>query len=1034
MKVRTSNTIFIFLFVLIVNCGTQVSSQVVINEIMSANLSSLQDEFWVDKQVCPVGDCNWWFEQMGENTWDGDYPDWIEIYNRGGTSINLDGYGLSDNREVPYKWTFPSVPVEAGGRLVVFASGRNITDPEPGNLMHTNFKIDSDGETIILSDATGNIADQFDLVAIPPDFSRGRLPDGASSWVIFENPTPQSANGGTLFSAFTDVVTTSHEAGFYPSSISVSLSTTSDKAEIRYTLDGTEPDFTSNIYSSPLDITVTSVLKAKAYVSGSSASKVLTRSFIIGHTYSLPVISLSTDPENFWDNDIGIYVHGTYPVEHDRIANYWQNWERPVTIEFFEADGTLGFTSPAGVKILGWGSRVNDRKSLSLFFRGRYGESQLEYPLFDDFPITKFKSLVLRAAGGDWQSTLIRDIFASDLVKDKNIDHQRYKPAILYINGEYWGIHNIREKLNEDYLNTHYAIDKDRVDIISRYWRKSYPIVIEGNDTDYLKMESYVADHDMNEDEAYDYIKAMVDIDNFVDYIVPEIYYANYDWPGNNIKCWKPKTTNSKWRWLFYDIDFALDSHSWAKNNHTHNTLEHVTNPDGTGWPNTRLTTLLIREMMEGDEFRNAFVNRMADQMNSRFIADTSIGHLHEIQTIMAPEMQEHIDRWGSYGSSMRSVSEWNGNVSVIENFLQNRNPYVRNHIRDYFSLIGWGNFTMNISGEGKIKINSIIPSNYPWTGQYLVDISITLTALPQPGYRFTGWTGVSAPSSSTRVTLLISDISSVRANFEPAESSIPPIVINEINYNSTDEVNAGDWVELYNPNATSVDISGWTFRDGDDLHEFILPSNTIVPPDAYLVLTEDSSKFEEAFPAVNNYIGELGFGFSTAGETLRLYDTLGDIVDSLSYSSLPPWLPQANGFGPSLSLHDASSDNSLPASWGYSLAYGTPGSENDTYTYVYITGIAPDIANKSNGIQLGQNYPNPFTENTNISYYLPRAVEMTIAVFDIEGRAVDVIVSGEQTAGSHLLQYNAEHLPHGIYYYRLQAENTVLAKRMVKL
>lgn len=999
---------------------------------MSANLSSLQDEFWVDKQTCPVENCDWWFENMGEETWDGDYPDWIELYNAGATTINLNGYGLSDNVNLPRKWIFPSVNIGPGERLVVFASGKNITNPEPGNLFHTNFKIDSDGETILLTGPEGNITDQYSLGAIPPDFSSGRQTDGDTIWVIFENPTPRSANGGILFTGYTDEITSSHEAGFHSTPISVTLNTSSAGAQIRYTLDGSDPDQSSDIYSSPLSISSTSVLKARTYLAGSTASKTLIKTFIIGDSYSMPVVSLSTDPDNFWDNDIGIYVHGSYPVNHERVANYWQNWERPVTLEYFKEDGSPGFVMPAGVKILGWGSRANERKSLSVFFRDKYGKSWLKYPLFNDLQFSEYKAIVLRAAGNDWQSTIIRDVFASDLIRDKNTDLQRYKPAIVYINGEYWGIHNIREKLNEDYLNSHYGIDKSRVDIISRYWRTPNPVVIEGSDTAYLEMENYVVNNNMNEDEAYDYIKAIVDIDNFVDYLVPEIFYANYDWPGNNIKCWKPRTANSKWRWLFYDIDYAMASHP-SLNNYTHNTLDHATQPGGTGWPNTDVTTLLIREIFEGNNFRNLFVNRMADYMNSRFLPDTAVDHLNRIQNIMEPEMQEHINRWGSYGSTMNSVSEWNGNVDIVASFLQNRIPSVKNHILNYFNLTTWNDIILSVEGEGFIRINSIIPINYPWAGQYVKDIPVTLIALPKVGHRFTGWTGVSSASNSTQITIRLSEVSSVTAHFEITGSTVPLIVINEVNYNSPDLVFADDWIELYNPNAESVDLSGWIFKDSDDLNEFIIPEGTIISADSYLVLCNDSADFKEVFPAVTNYTGEFIFGLSSMGETLRLYHSSGVLVDSVNYHPSSPWPTQANGFGPTLSLLDASSDNAVASNWGYSLAYGTPGASNENYTYISTPSLRGSIAYNS-GIRLDQNYPNPFIESTTIAFHLERTADISLAVYDLQGHLIDALTEGHYAAGSYHINYNTSHLSQGIYYCMLKSQDATLVMRMIRL
>jgi hypothetical protein len=1032
MIIRKVIAIRVLLSAQLLWCLFRVNGQVLINEIMPANISGLHDEFSVDKQTCPVEDCTWWFDQMGEKTWDGDYPDWIELYNSGGSPVDLQGYGLSDNPDLPYKWTFPSVTVGAGENLLVFASGKSIKNPEPGNLMHAGFKIDNRGETIILTDAGGNRIDEYNPGEVPPGFSAGRLPDGNINRVIFETPTPLTPNGGIVFNGYTDVITASHNAGFYPSPVAVTLSATTPGAQIRYTTDGSEPVVSSTLYSAPVTISQSAVLKCRAFVSGGIASKVVTSSYIVNETYSLPVVSLSTAPGNLWDNDSGIYVHGTYPVNHERIANYWQDWERPVTIEFFEADGSRGFSIPAGVKILGWGSRSNARKSLSVFFRDKYGEGKLNYPVFENFPVTEFKSLVLRAAGGDWQSTLIRDVFATDLIKDKNIDHQRFRPAILYINGEYWGIHNIREKINEDYLDTHYRIDKDRVDMISRYWRNSGPVVIEGSDSAYLVMENYVAANDMNEDEAFDYIKSIVDIDNFTDYLVPEIYYANYDWPGNNIKCWKPRTANSTWRWLLYDIDYAMGSHP-SQNPYTHNTLAHATQENGTGWPNPPLTTLLIREMLEGEKLRNIFINRMADYMNSRFIPDTAIEHLNSIRTILVPEVQEHIDRWGSYAGTMNSVTGWNNNIDQIETFLENRNPEIKDHITDYFNTGGWDDLSLNIAGQGKIKINSIIPADYPWTGQYVTNIPVTVTALPEPGYRFEGWSGVPANSSSAKLTLTVSEISSLTANFVLSDSDIPVIVINEINYNSSVIVDAGDWIELYNPNASPVDISGWVFKDSDDAHAFILPENTILQADGYLVICQDSSDFEEAFPTVNNYLGEFPFSLSSQGETLRLFTSTGVLADAVTYQPASPWSAQANGYGPTLSLIEPLLDNELPSNWGYSIAYGTPGTTNDNFTYLSVPEVTDPSPMAEQTALLEQNFPNPFAEITIIGYFIPKSGWVSLAVFDLQGREVAIIENGHRDAGHHQVSFNASALPHGIYYYQLKTESEQLMKRMIR-
>ncbi len=1022
----------VFVLITLFQYTSLAVAQIVINEIMPANISSIQDEFDVDKQTCPVEDCDWWFEQMGQATCDGNYPDWIELYNISDNSINLSGYGLSDNPDEPLKWTFPSITIGAKKRLVVFASGKDIKNPAPLNYMHTNFKIDNDGETLLLTNPSGTIIDQVAMEAVPPDFSCGRKTDGNQSWVVFQHPTPNSPNQGIIFKGFTEQVNSSDKAGFYDSALSVSLSSTSSTAQIRYTTDGSTPDKNSSIYVSSIDISGTTVLKARSYSGDTIKSEVMTATYLIHNQFSMPVVSISTDPKNLWSKETGIYVHGNYPEYHERVANYWQDWERPVTIEFFEVNGNREFTINAGTKILGWGSRANARKSLSIFFRDKYGESRLTYPIFDHLPFNTYKSLVLRSAGGDWQGTLIRDVFASDLVADKNLDYQKFRPAIVYINGEYWGIHNIREKLNEDYLDSHYTLDKDNVDMISRYWRSSKPIVIEGTDAAYLEMENYLSEKDMNTYEAYDYAKYVIDLDNLTDYLTTEIYYANYDWPGNNIKCWKPHTAGSKWRWLLYDVDYTMNSHQ-SQNDYTHNTLVHATTTDGAGWPNTPITTLLIRKILESNEFRNTFVNRMADYMNTRFIADTAIARLQGFKDMYAPEIQEHIDKWGPYGSTLTSVNQWNNNISDIESFFENRSPYVKNHILEFFNLDSWSNFSMNASGKGKIKINSIIPDSYPWTGQYVNEIPVILTALPDSGYKFIGWTGPTAIENNPHLTVSISEIPSITANFT-ASSANPSIIINEVNYNSNNTLNAGDWIELYNPYSYDVDLSGWKFKDSDVLHEFIFSTGTQIAADSYLVICADSSDFEEAFPTVNNYIGTFNFGLGSDVEVLLLYNADDNLIDSISYSSSSPWPTQPNGFGPTLSFIETCTDNSYPNNWGYSVGYGTPGAKNHVNFYNSKVNIEEYISHTDSDIILDQNYPNPFSSVTYIPLYLTHADKVTLSVIDVQGKEVDHIFSGYMSNGNHVIEYRADHLPHGLYYYKLENSKQVITKKMVKL
>ncbi|HSR17978.1 MAG TPA: CotH kinase family protein, partial [Ignavibacteriaceae bacterium] len=587
MRLKTKLLSVISLLAVLVSEDYGQKSKPVINEIVSSNVTGIPDEYEADLQNCPVPDCEQWYKDLGESVYDGEYPDWIEIYNPGNSKIDLTGYGLSDNPSDPYKWVFPNVSIDPGGFVFVFASGKNKYE----TYLHSNFKIDRLGEPIILTDNNGVACDEFPAAEIPVDMSMGRFPDSDTNIVIFVEPTPNSSNNSTIFPGYTDQVNFSHSGGFYSGGISLSLSSDNQPAEIRYTEDGSEPTLNSNLYSNPLQINHTKVIRARAFNNGIISSIINTKTFFINESFTMPVVSLSTNPENLWDEDIGICVPGRNANEAGRVANYWNDWERPVHVEFYEQDGMKGFSIDAGIQIFGWGTRANAQKSFSIMIRDRYGFPELNYRLFPDNAIDKFTSFVLRAGGSDWNKLFFRDAFAQCLVAEYNHDLQDFRPAIVFINGEYWGIQNIREKLNEDYLESHWGINKDNVDIISRYWRRSYPVVIEGDDFAFLEMENFLAINNMKVAANYEYAKSVIDMDNLLDYLTAQIYFANYDWPGNNNKIWREKVPNAKWRWFMYDMDwtFGYDGSS----SYSFNTLKHATNSFGSGWPNPAFTTLI---------------------------------------------------------------------------------------------------------------------------------------------------------------------------------------------------------------------------------------------------------------------------------------------------------------------------------------------------------------------------------------------------------------------------------------------------------
>ncbi|MGK0185429.1 MAG: hypothetical protein ACI9R3_001207 [Verrucomicrobiales bacterium] len=901
-----------------------------INEIVSSNVTGLPDEYEFDLQNCPVPSCPGWYRALGESALDGEYPDWIEIYNPGGVAVSLTGYGLSDSESQPMKWTFPEdVNLEPDGHLVVFASGKDKRE----TYLHTNFKISRAGETVVLSSPEGAPVDSIATEEIPIDFSYGRDAVEQNVWKVFSTPTPAEPNATTPFPGFTNTVTTSVAAGFHGAPVTVELQAAIAGDVIRYTLDGSVPGVGADMYAALVDVATTSVLRARSFNGSEVSSPVLTQTFLIDETVTMPVVSLSTDPDNLWDDDIGIYTPGPNAREGDRVANYWNDWERPVHVELFEPDGSGGFSVDAGIKILGWGSRSNGQKSFAIHLRDKYGAKQLDYPLFPGLEIGSFDAFVLRAAGGDSRSngTFFRDPLASSLVEHGNVDKQAFRPAILFINGEYWGIQNIREKMNEDFLASHHPVDRDNVDMIQRYWRRRHPVIVEGDSDAFLALETFLDSEDMAAPGTYEVVQQTVDIDNFIDYMVTQIFCANYDWPGNNNKNWRPRAEEGKWRWLMYDLDYTFNSDS--NNTFSHNTIRHATTSTGTGWPNPSWTILIPDKLLEIPEVQHRFANRFADLLNTDLLPERTTAKLDGMKERYKPEMDRHIARWRRNGG-ITSVSTWDRNIETVRRFLERRPDRVFSHLRSFFRFSGTGTLTVESEPEngGSVRLNSIKLDSFPWQGTYFEGVPVELQPLPAPGYRFAGWGGVENGEGHMLTTALPEDQEiTVKAMFEPDPGALNAVIINEINYHALASADSGDWVELFNGWNVPVDLDGWEFRDNDESHYFRIPVGTVVEPGEYLVLCGDKDLFQTQYPNVTQCIGDFPFGLGNSGDTLRLFDFTGNEVDTVSYQDSAPWPVEPDGSGATLSLRGAASDNATAASWAASVSgAGSPGMEND--------------------------------------------------------------------------------------------------------
>jgi len=987
------------LFLFFLASESLLPQSVHINEVMASNKSTILDPDYAA------------------------YSDWIELYNDWYSPVNLKNYSITDDLSFPQKFIINvDFIIPPKGFRILWADDRN-------SGVHTNFKLSATGQQLALFDSSQTLVDSLSFGKQVSDISFGRFPDGDQNRYQFSPASPGSENLFTDIYNKVPVPGISHQSGFYPLPIAVTVSFPDYVDEVKYTLDGSDPNDTSQVFPSQLKIDSTSVLRIRAFKQGFVPSDISTYSYFINEPTTLPVFSIATDPANFFSDTAGIYVEGTKGIiaRCSKVpANWNMDWERPIELEFFEKDHSSAFKISAGVKIYGGCSRIYPMKSLAFYFRNEYGTPKLLYKMFPDIFVNSFDNIILRSGGQDWWRTMFREPMAQTLIRQgMNVDIQAYRPSLLFINGEYWGIHNVREKLDDHYLQSHFGVSADSIDLIeiSKNAAANY-----GDATAYNYMITFFSNKNIALASNYEYVKSFMDIDEYLDYEIAQIYSANGDWPGSNTKLWRKRSASSKWRWMVYDLDFTFGGN--AEGQYYTNTLEQATATNGPDWPNPPWATLILRKLLENNEFKNEFIQRFAVHMNTTYELTHVLSVIDSMAATIANEIPRHKIRWVK---SITMGKDWNVNVEVMRTFAAKRGENMRTFIAQKFGLAGVTPFTVkrNNPSWGKIFAHGIELQNNDSTNIFFKNIPLKLKAASLPGYRFVKWEGIT-DTTAPEIIVIPKDSASITALFEPEDLKVTTVVINEINYNSSSSFDTGDWIELYNPVQNSVSLSGWTFKDYNE-NTFQLPDNSSLDGNNYLVLCRDTVKFAYFYPTIKNAIGNFPFGLNSQAETIRLLNASGNFIDSISFSSTGEWDSLANGTGRTLSLKNPQLDNSLPQSWKASEMYGTPGRMNDVFTK--IEDKSPSV---SFHFTLYQNYPNPFNPESIIRYRLASDAKVTLKVFDILGNEICLLVDKQQAAGEYNVSFSATRngisLPSGVYFYQLRAGASVLTKKMLLL
>jgi hypothetical protein len=892
-----------------------------------------------------------------------------------------------------------------------------------GRKLHTNFKIKGEGETLVLSKPDSSVIDSVSRVEMMANLSYGRKPDGTKSWFYFAVPSPGSPNSSRGFSLMIiDTVLFSAKGGYYPGGLKLQLSSTQHSDSIYFTLDGSEPTSLSTRYTGPISVSGSKVIRARSLKSDRLPGGISTNTYVTKR-HKLPVVCISTDPRNLWDYYTGIYVLGPNASTTSPYfgANFWQNWEKKAHMELYDTLGNKQIDQDIGIKIFGAYSRARPQKSLALYARSEYGKGSFDYKVFKDKPIEKFEALVLRNGGNDWGQAMMRDGLTSTLVRDMDIDRQAFQPAVIYLNGEYWGIQDIREKINSNYLAENHFVDPDNVNLLV-----SNATIIEGSNTGYNQINAFLNINTLESSQNYLQVKNKIDINNYFQYQLSQIYIDNRDWPGNNIKYWNTNDPGSLWRWIMYDTDFGFGYKGSTA--YSYNTLDWALVPDAASGSNRPWATLLFRRMVSNTGFRNEFVNQYADRINRNFSPERVTFVIDSIIRVYQPEMGDHLTRWNLTNDKLLS------SYSVVKSFAVNRPEFARSHLRTKFGLGEPLQIKVEINqpGLGTVKVNSIIPYNFPFTGIYFKDLPIKLTAIPSPGYRFVRWEMGSITSQSVTMDYNMASPASFRAVFEAARLTDIKIVINEINYKSSPSRDTKDWIELHNAGKATVNLRNWVLSDGGPESGFIIPSDYILAPGMYVVVCRDLAAFRIFSPKITNSIGDMNIGLSSSGDEINLYDGDGNLVDFVHYNVDMPWPVVTDNSGQSIELTDLFSDNNAGKNWKLTIPGGTPGAVNLTATEFEST------SSQSGGIRLSA-YPSPFRDYSTILIEAKAAGRYRVEVYSTQGKLLNTLFNQSIESGNFYVDWNGDTsdgvpVPEGVYIIRLTGNNQFINTRVIRL
>jgi hypothetical protein len=617
-------------------------------------------------------------------------------------------------------------------RLVSHGNVPPMFEPvDPHNYLHTNFKISSSGETVYLYSPSGVLASQLFVNCSDLDNSTGSYPDAGSEVFIFQYATPSSTNNfSPHFTEYLLPPVFSVPSGFYEEPFSVSIiNPNPDTTSIHYTLDGSEPSLNSPIYSgNPIPISDSVVLKARAFSNGYLPSRITVSTYLFDVTHTTPVLSVVTDNTNLYGST-GIF------------DNWWYDWEKTAYVEYFDTARNLIFSQRAGIQIDGgWGgARANPQHSFRVELDDPVlGDGTVNYPIIPDRPQrNSYSQFYLRNGSNQYLVYPYKDACqVKTMGSGTHNYYSAWRPISVYINGNYFGLYELREKFDAELFQILEGADPEETEILAlSAWYNQVLRAVEGSVDPFWDAYDAFCHLDPADTTFWDSADVYFDMTWYTDYIIGESWMGNTDWPWNNIKIYRSDMTDFRYRFCLIDLELAMGPNGWTDCYSDH--IQYMMNYD-TSYPYINIW----RKGMQNERFKNYFINRFADVMNTAYLTENISAAENEMFSLTFPEMHKEYARWGDPNNILGQMLTFSDNHSIFQFQISERSAQVRNHILSNFSLPNLVDVTMNVypEGAGTIRISTIIPDQYPWQGIYFNGVPIQIEAKANYGYDFSHW------------------------------------------------------------------------------------------------------------------------------------------------------------------------------------------------------------------------------------------------------------------------------------------------------